>query len=143
MSQKKIDDLFARLVGVPLEVNPSEIVMGAVRLKQGRGEKHTRWIGTAKIDVVYQGARKHRPWYQVTVVVDKLRHKISVGGSSDWYVKAGTPVDASAIDAIAESAVRFTTTPDEDTPEDIAFVIDSATQGALQESGHYLVRRTP
>jgi hypothetical protein len=125
-----------------------DISFGAVRLRTGLSQKHDRWIGDAKVTVTYRGVNKEpggvlRPMYRVLIAVRGLRHKLTVGAPASWHETSGTPVSPDAIDAAAGGAVRFASTPDEDTDEEVAAVIDEATQSALKENGEYEIRRAP
>jgi hypothetical protein len=123
--------------------------MGAVRLRQGAGEKHERFVGHAYVLVKYKGPKKDpttkqlRPAYDVVITVGRLKHKLSVGGSLAWHEQSGLPSSPDAIDEIASSAVGFAVTPDEDVPEDVRETINSATEWTLKEDGKYDVKRTP
>jgi hypothetical protein len=124
-----------------------DIVLGAVRLRDGIGTKHLRWIGRAEIEITYRGPRREpdaapRPMYKVVIKVGRLRHKLSVGAPANWYEEHGLPISPEAIDATAGGAVRFASTPDEDTDPDVAATIEGATQEALKVNGEYEVRRS-
>lgn len=125
-----------------------DISFGAVRLRQGRGEIHTRFVGNAKLSIKYKGVSRHpgsrelRPAYDVHILVGRLKHKLTVGGATSWHEHQGTPSSPEAIDSVAGAAVRFASTPDDDVPEHIADAINAATEMALLDNGDYQVRRT-
>lgn len=126
-----------------------DISFGAARLRHGRGEKHTRYVGNAVLTVIYKGVSRHRgtntvrPAYDVHILVGRFKHKLTVGGSASWHEDHGVPSSPEAIDAAAGAAVRFAATPDDDVPEHIADAVNAATEMALKENGDYDVRRSP
>jgi len=143
-NKKKLEAAYESALRQAALAEGPDISMGAVRLRSGVGSKHERQIGAAHVVVTYIGPSLEppvRPLYKVVIKIGKLRHKLTVGGAANWYKQNALPASPEAIDAAAGGAIRFASVADEDTPQEIADVVNEATLAAMKDDGSYAVER--